>query len=53
MAIMVAGAALCVMAREPSLIVVGQFLIGVGIGIDFPASGSYVSEIMRAPYAAG
>jgi len=46
MAIMVAGAALCVMAREPSLIVVGQFLIGVGIGIDFPASGSYVSEIM-------
>src|SRR5262245_32424480 len=53
MAIMVAGVALCVMAREPSLIVVGQFLIGVGIGIDFPASGSYVSEIMRAPYAAG
>jgi hypothetical protein len=32
--------------REPSLILVGQFLIGVGIGIDFPASGSYVSEIM-------
>jgi len=49
MAIMVAGAALCVMAREPSLIVVGQFLIGVGIGIDFPASGSYVSEIMPRP----
>jgi hypothetical protein len=34
------------MAHEPSLILVGQFLIGVGIGIDFPASGSYVSEIM-------
>src|SRR5215475_754852 len=32
MAIMVAGVALCVMAREHSLIVVGQFLIGVGIG---------------------
>jgi MFS transporter, putative metabolite transport protein len=45
MAIMVAGVALCVTAREPSLIVVGQFLIGIGIGIDFPASGSYVSEI--------
>jgi MFS transporter, putative metabolite transport protein len=46
MAIIVAGSALCAMAREPSLIIVGQFLIGVGIGIDFPASGSYVSEIM-------
>ena len=46
MAIVVAGSALCAMAREPLLIVVGQFLIGVGIGIDFPASGSYVSEIM-------
>ena len=46
MAIVVAGSALCTVAREPLLIVVGQFLIGVGIGIDFPASGSYVSEIM-------
>jgi MFS family permease len=46
MAIVVAGSALCAMAREPLLIVAGQFLIGVGIGIDFPASGSYVSEIM-------
>src|SRR4029077_9882262 len=45
-AFFVAGPALCAMAREPLLIVVGQFLIGVGIGIDFPASGSYVSEIM-------
>ncbi|MGA8562305.1 MAG: MFS transporter [Pseudolabrys sp.] len=46
MAIMVVGSVLCTMAHEPSLILVGQFLIGVGIGIDFPASGSYVSEIM-------
>ena len=45
MAIMIAGTAFCVVSREPSLIVAGQFLIGVGIGIDFPASGSYVSEI--------
>ena len=47
MAIMVVGSVLCTMAHEPSLILVGQFLIGVGIGIDFPASGSYVSEIMQ------
>ncbi|MGB8618149.1 MAG: MFS transporter, partial [Pseudolabrys sp.] len=46
MAIMVVGSVLCTMAHEPSLILVGQFLIGVGIGIDFPASCSYVSEIM-------
>jgi MFS family permease len=46
MAILAVGSALCATAREPSLVVVGQFLIGIGIGIDFPTSGSYVSEIM-------
>jgi MFS transporter, putative metabolite transport protein len=46
MAILVAGSALCAVARDPASILVGQFLIGVGIGIDFPTSGSYVSEIM-------
>jgi MFS transporter, putative metabolite transport protein len=46
MAILAVGSALCVVAHEPSLILAGQFLIGVGIGIDFPTSGSYVSEIM-------
>ena len=28
------------------LILVGQFLVGIGIGIDFPVSASYVSETM-------
>ncbi len=45
MAILAAGAALCALATGPWLIVAGQFVIGVGIGIDFPTSGSYVSEI--------
>src|SRR5262249_32409870 len=46
MAILVIGSALCAAARDPAPILVGQFLIGVGIGIDFPTSGSYVAEIM-------
>jgi len=46
MAILTAGSVLCALARDPASILVGQFLIGVGIGIDFPTSGSYVSEIM-------
>src|SRR5215475_1166710 len=45
-AIMVTGSTLCLLAHEPSSVLAGQFLIGVGIGIDFPTSGSYVSEIM-------
>ena len=42
MAILAAGSALCVIAQDPWLILAGQFVIGVGIGIDFPTSGSYV-----------
>lgn len=45
MAILAAGSAVCVLAQDPWLILAGQFAIGVGIGIDFPTSGSYVSEI--------
>jgi len=45
MAILAAGSALCVIAQGPLLILAGQFVLGVGIGIDFPTSGSYVSEI--------
>ena len=45
MAILAAGSALCVMAQGPGLILAGQFALGVGVGIDFPTSGSYVSEI--------
>ena len=45
MAILAAGSALCVVATDPWVILAGQFVIGVGIGIDFPTSGSYVAEI--------
>jgi MFS transporter, putative metabolite transport protein len=45
MAILAAGSALCVIAQGPWLILAGQFALGVGVGIDFPTSGSYVSEI--------
>jgi putative MFS transporter len=33
-------------AENALAVLFGQFLIGVGIGIDFPVSGSYVSETM-------
>jgi putative MFS transporter len=45
MAILAAGAALSAVAYDSTLILLGQFLVGVGIGIDFPVSGAYVSEI--------
>jgi MFS transporter, putative metabolite transport protein len=45
MAILTAGSALCVIAPNPWFIFAGQFVVGIGIGIDFPTSGSYVSEI--------
>lgn len=28
------------------MLFIGQFLVGVGIGIDFPVSSSYVSEVL-------
>ncbi len=45
MAILAAGSALCVIAPNPWFILAGQFVLGIGVGIDFPTSGSYVSEI--------
>jgi len=45
MAILVSGAVLSAAARDVTLVLLGQFLVGIGIGIDFPTSGSYVSEI--------
>src|SRR5207253_3053855 len=30
----------------PTMLFVGQFLVGVGVGIDFPASSSYISEVL-------
>jgi MFS transporter, putative metabolite transport protein len=46
MAIVAAGAVISAMADAPHWIFVGQFLVGIGIGIDFPVSASYVSETM-------
>ncbi len=46
MAILTVGFGLCVIAHDPGIILVGQFVIGIGVGIDFPTSSSYVSEIM-------
>ncbi|ARQ03223.1 MFS transporter [Pseudorhodoplanes sinuspersici] len=46
MAILAIGALLSALANEPFLILAGQFLVGIGIGIDFPVSASYVSETM-------
>jgi MFS transporter, putative metabolite transport protein len=45
MAILAVGSALCAIAPNPWVILAGQFVLGIGIGIDFPTSGSYVSEI--------
>ncbi len=33
-------------APDPRFILLAQFLLGVGVGIDFPTSASYVSEMM-------
>lgn len=33
-------------ATNARLILLSQFLLGVGVGIDFPTSGAYVSELM-------
>jgi MFS family permease len=45
MIIICAGAAASALARGPAMLFIGQFLVGVGIGIDFPVSSSYVSEV--------
>jgi MFS family permease len=45
MIIICAGAAASALARAPAMLFIGQFLVGVGIGIDFPVSSSYVSEV--------
>lgn len=46
MAIIVTGALVSAFASAPPWVLFGQFLIGIGIGIDFPVSASYVSETM-------
>lgn len=46
MAIIAGGALLSACADAPFWLLVGQLLIGIGIGIDFPVSAAYVSETM-------
>jgi len=46
MIIIGAGAATSALANGFPLLFVGQLLVGVGVGIDFPASSSYVSEVL-------
>jgi MFS transporter, putative metabolite transport protein len=44
MTIITAGALISALAGAPHWVLLGQFIVGVGIGIDFPVSSSYVSE---------
>jgi MFS transporter, putative metabolite transport protein len=46
MIIICAGAAASALAKEPAMLFIGQLLVGVGIGTDFPVSSSYVSEVL-------
>jgi MFS transporter, putative metabolite transport protein len=41
-----AGAGASALANGPTTLFVGQLLVGVGVGIDFPVSGTYVSEVL-------
>ena len=46
MIIISAGAATSALANGPAMLFIGQLLVGVGVGIDFPVSSSYVSEVL-------
>lgn len=46
MLIMAIGGMICVFSNSAEMILLGQLVIGFGIGIDFPVSSSYVSEII-------
>src|SRR5437016_9174078 len=46
MIIICAGAVASALANGPAMLFIGQLLVGVGIGIDFPVSSSYVSEVL-------
>src|SRR5258708_28564914 len=49
MMIIAAGACISALARGPAMLFIGQLLVGAGVGIDFPVSSSYVSEILPKP----
>jgi MFS transporter, putative metabolite transport protein len=46
MIIIGAGASISALARGPAMLFTGQLLVGTGVGIHFPVSSSYVSEIL-------
>jgi len=46
MIIICAGAAASALANGAVMLFIGQFLVGVGVGVDFPVSSSYVSEVL-------
>jgi putative MFS transporter len=46
MIIIAMGAATSALANGFPPLFIGQLLVGVGVGIDFPASSSYVSEVL-------
>ncbi len=46
MIIIAAGACTSALANGPAMLFIGQLLVGIGVGIDFPVSSSYVSEIL-------
>ncbi|MBM3550203.1 MAG: MFS transporter [Alphaproteobacteria bacterium] len=46
MAIIAFACLIGALAPNARLILLSQFLLGVGVGIDFPTSGAYVSELM-------
>lgn len=46
MLIIGAGATFSALADGFPMLFIGQLLVGVGVGIDFPASSSYVSEVI-------
>jgi MFS transporter, putative metabolite transport protein len=46
MIIIAVGASISALSRGPAMLFIGQLLVGMGVGIDFPVSSSYVSEIL-------
>ena len=40
------GAFISALAKGPAMLFIGQLLVGIGVGIEFPVSSSYVSEIL-------
>src|SRR5438046_316225 len=45
MIIIAVGAATSATANGAMMLFAGQFLVGVGVGIDFPVSSTYISEV--------